>query len=171
MFKEWADGLVKRIESLEARNIVPTIFGTRTKIADTPEVIEERTSDELAIVQQFRPQNHGAGVFLFRFLGRGLFFHSLDSQGGTQHVHVPGALFNDGASPHKGYYLGGQLREVVRGNKKELQLVRYIASGALADPRHPSLETDPNVRILEVQTIAVDGVFVLDDSDERRALQ
>lgn len=157
-----------RLSALESRTI--SLFGNRTKVADTPEIIEERRSEELQIVQQYRPQNHPTALFLFRFLGRGNFFHSLDSQGGTNHVHIPGAVFDDSTSSNKGFYVGGQLREVVLNGKKELQYIRYIASPKTADVRHPNFETDPNIRILEVKTVSIDGEFVLNDTDERRAL-
>jgi hypothetical protein len=158
----------RRIKSIQT----PSLFEPRRAVTlNPPEPCEERTSSELAITQQFR-KNHGDAMFLMKVHGRGNFFHSLDSQGGGGHVHVPGAMLDqDVMGPHTRFYLGGQLREIVRQDgKKELQYIRYIANNKTSDPRHPVFEEDQNIRILEVVAIAVDGEFVINDTDIRRSL-
>lgn len=162
--------ILQRLAALEEGAKV-SLFGPRRDIsvkADEPIFIRE--SADLGVRQQFR-LNHGDGIFLHDHVGRGRFFHSVSVASGSDHVHMPSARYEQEGSPHFGFGYSGQLRVRKTDDGEELLLVKYVASGAATDWLHPDLaKPDENIRILEVITLARNGRWVLDDTDQRRVL-
>ena len=168
LFRQFLAGIEDRLTKLESRTgAAPApLFGLSKPVkVSPPEEAHERYSVELGQAQQFRPK-HGDGIFLTKFDSRGLFVHSLDTIGGSKHVHLAGAVYQDGDSIYNGWYVGSQLRL----NGDRLQLIEYVASSKAPDVRHPNFETDSTIRILSVRTLAKDGQFVIDDTNERMRL-
>lgn len=168
--------ILERITAIEDKlkgwvSGVATVFGDwKSATIVPPEEVFERYSTELEATQQKRTA-HGTNVFLTIWKSRGRFFHSLDTEGGNKHVHRAGAQFRGAGSKHDGFYLGEQLREVTHADgSTELQRILYVANGKVADPHHPNFEGDQNIRIVAVTSVAKDGVFVINDTDARRAL-
>jgi len=136
---------------------IDALFTPWKTIKTTPEIIEQRYSEELGITLERRPK-HGPGIFRVELDGRLTVFHSTLTHSGGDHVHCWSGRFRLAGSKNDGIGVYERLEERVVRGREILWLIKYSALN-VADPLHEPTRTSANIKLMSVEIVSIDGVL------------